>query len=78
MSRPGAASLPGDPSDATLAAMTAAAPEILRRFVVLEGGDGAGTTTQLKIIDKALTLANKPAVIMMYVEKSGRIGDPLQ
>jgi dTMP kinase len=28
--------------------------EVLDRFIVLEGGDGAGTTTQLNIIDSAL------------------------
>ncbi len=33
---------------------------ILRRFIVLEGGDGAGTTTQLRLIDKAFTQAGIP------------------
>ncbi len=33
---------------------------ILRRFIVLEGGDGAGTTTQLKLIGKAFTEAGIP------------------
>jgi len=32
----------------------------LRRFIVLEGGDGAGTTTQLKLIEKALARAGVP------------------
>jgi dTMP kinase len=34
--------------------------EVLERFIVLEGGDGAGTTTQLKIIGAALGLARVP------------------
>jgi dTMP kinase len=34
--------------------MTSAAHTILKRFIVLEGGDGAGTTTQLKRLDLAL------------------------
>ena len=33
---------------------------LLERFVVLEGGDGAGTTTQLRIIDSALSSAGVP------------------
>ncbi len=37
--------------------MTAASREILGRFIVLEGGDGAGTTTQLRLIGEALTRA---------------------
>jgi dTMP kinase len=35
-------------------------PEVLERFIVLEGGDGAGTTTQLKILDAALDRARVP------------------
>lgn len=34
--------------------------EILRRFIVLEGGDGSGTTTQLKFIGRALERADLP------------------
>jgi len=34
--------------------------EVLERFIVLEGGDGAGTTTQLRIIDAALEGARVP------------------
>jgi dTMP kinase len=37
--------------------MTTQQPGILRRFIVLEGVDGAGTTTQLARIDEALSLA---------------------
>lgn len=37
--------------------MTAPTHEPLRRFIVLEGGDGAGTTTQLRLIDEALAKA---------------------
>ena len=33
---------------------------ILQRFIVLEGGDGAGTTTQLRLIGKAFTKAGIP------------------
>ncbi len=34
--------------------------EILKRFIVLEGGDGTGTTTQLRAIDRALDDAGVP------------------
>lgn len=34
--------------------------DVLERFIVLEGGDGAGTTTQLRIIDAALGRAGVP------------------
>jgi dTMP kinase len=37
--------------------MTPVSPRVLRRFIVLEGGDGAGTTTQLALIDRALDRA---------------------
>jgi dTMP kinase len=40
--------------------MTTATPRILRRFIVLEGGDGAGTTTQLRKIGDALGRAGIP------------------
>ncbi|MGA2545691.1 MAG: dTMP kinase [Rectinemataceae bacterium] len=40
--------------------MTAASRRLLRRFIVLEGGDGAGTTTQLSLIGKALARAGLP------------------
>ncbi len=33
---------------------------VLRRFIVLEGGDGTGTTTQLKAIGRALDAAHVP------------------
>jgi dTMP kinase len=33
---------------------------LLRRFIVLEGGDGAGTTTQLRLIGEALARAGVP------------------
>jgi len=35
-------------------------PDILRRFIVLEGGDGTGTTTQLRAIDRALDASGIP------------------
>ena len=37
--------------------MTAPTHEPLRRFIVLEGVDGAGTTTQLRLMDEALAKA---------------------
>ncbi len=37
--------------------MTTAERSILKRFIVLEGGDGAGTTTQLRILGEALRRA---------------------
>jgi len=37
--------------------MTSASQTVLKRFIVLEGGDGSGTTTQLKRIGDALKLA---------------------
>jgi dTMP kinase len=37
-----------------------ASPEILKRFIVLEGGDGAGTTTQLRRLGEALSRAAVP------------------
>ncbi|HET7838147.1 MAG TPA: dTMP kinase, partial [Rectinemataceae bacterium] len=40
--------------------MTAREQDILRRFIVLEGVDGAGTTTQLANIDEALSRAGLP------------------
>jgi dTMP kinase len=40
--------------------MTTVPQQPLRRFVVLEGGDGAGTTTQLGLLDAALTRAGVP------------------
>jgi dTMP kinase len=40
--------------------MTTESIRILRRFIVLEGGDGAGTTTQLKLIGEALRRAGAP------------------
>jgi dTMP kinase len=40
--------------------MAIAANQILRRFIVLEGGDGAGTTTQLKLLGAALSKARIP------------------
>ena len=35
-------------------------PGILKRFIVLEGGDGAGTTTQLRLLGSALSRAGVP------------------
>ena len=35
-------------------------PGILKRFIVLEGGDGAGTTTQLKLLGEALSRESVP------------------
>jgi dTMP kinase len=40
--------------------MLAASKRLLRRFIVLEGGDGAGTTTQLGRIGKALAREDVP------------------
>jgi dTMP kinase len=40
--------------------MTDASRTILKRFIVLEGGDGAGTTTQLAILGDALKRARVP------------------
>jgi dTMP kinase len=40
--------------------MTSASRTILKRFFVFEGGDGAGTTTQLKRLGDALTRAELP------------------
>jgi dTMP kinase len=40
--------------------MTKTFPAPLRRFIVLEGGDGAGTTTQLRLLDEALGRAGVP------------------
>ena len=34
--------------------------EILKNFFVIEGLDGAGTTTQLKLLDKELSVRNIP------------------
>ncbi|MCD6123250.1 MAG: dTMP kinase [Spirochaetales bacterium] len=34
--------------------------EILKNFIVIEGLDGAGTTTQLKLLDRELSLRNIP------------------
>jgi dTMP kinase len=39
--------------------MTVAGQEPLRRFVVLEGGDGSGTTTQLRLVGEALKRAGE-------------------
>jgi len=35
-------------------------PIVLKRFVVFEGGDGVGTTTQMKLLDGALSRAGVP------------------
>lgn len=35
-------------------------PQIIRNFVVFEGGDGAGTSTQLDLLDKSLHKASIP------------------
>jgi dTMP kinase len=40
--------------------MKAASARTLERFIVLEGGDGAGTTTQLKRLGEALEAAGVP------------------
>jgi dTMP kinase len=40
--------------------MTSASKQPLERFIVLEGGDGAGTTTQLKRLGEALSRAGVP------------------
>jgi dTMP kinase len=40
--------------------MTAQPKNPLRRFVVLEGGDGTGTTTQLRLIGEALARSQVP------------------
>jgi dTMP kinase len=40
--------------------MTSASPGLLKRFIVLEGGDGAGTTTQLRLLGEALARAAVP------------------
>ena len=38
--------------------MASTSPGLLKRFIVLEGGDGAGTTTQLKLLGEALVRAS--------------------
>jgi dTMP kinase len=40
--------------------MASASPKILKRLIVLEGGDGAGTTTQLRLLGEALVRAGVP------------------
>jgi dTMP kinase len=40
--------------------MAPAFPGILKRFIVLEGGDGAGTTTQLRLLGDALARSATP------------------
>jgi thymidylate kinase len=40
--------------------MSTAEESLLERFVVFEGGDGAGTTTQLKLLDRALSRSGVP------------------
>jgi dTMP kinase len=40
--------------------MTEASRTILKRFIVLEGGDGAGTTTQLALLGEAMKRALVP------------------
>jgi dTMP kinase len=40
--------------------MAAPSTGILKRFIVLEGGDGAGTTTQLRLLGAALSRASVP------------------
>jgi dTMP kinase len=40
--------------------MTAETKSPLQRFIVFEGGDGAGTTTQLRLLDAALARAEVP------------------
>jgi dTMP kinase len=40
--------------------MISASQGILKRFIVLEGGDGAGTTTQLKLLGETLARAGFP------------------
>lgn len=46
--------------EAKLRLMSAERSEILSRFVVFEGGDGSGTTTQLALIGRALDRAAVP------------------
>jgi dTMP kinase len=40
--------------------MISAAQTVLKRFIVLEGGDGAGTTTQLRLLGEALERSGIP------------------
>jgi len=47
---------------------------ILQNFVVLEGGDGTGTSTQLEILQKRLSAGTYPATHFTFEPTDGPIG----
>jgi len=48
--------------------------EIISNFVVFEGGDGSGTTTQLTLLEERLKNAGKPAFFPTFEPTNGKIG----
>jgi len=48
--------------------------EIIPNFVVFEGGDGSGTTTQLSILSNRLKTLEKPSFFSTFEPTDGQIG----
>jgi len=48
--------------------------DILQNFIVFEGGDGSGTTTQLALLEKRLKNMEKPALFTTFEPTDGQIG----
>ncbi|WP_461246746.1 dTMP kinase [Treponema sp. R6D11] len=48
--------------------------EIIPNFVVFEGGDGSGTTTQLAMLSERLRKSNKPVFFPTFEPTDGQIG----
>jgi len=48
--------------------------EIIPNFVVFEGGDGSGTTTQLSILKERLKKSKKPVFFPTFEPTDGQIG----
>jgi dTMP kinase len=48
--------------------------DILSNFLVFEGGDGSGTSTQLSILAESLKKAGKPAFFSTFEPTDGQIG----
>jgi len=48
--------------------------EIIPNFVVLEGGDGSGTTTQLTILSNRLKNIERPIIFPTFEPTDGKIG----
>jgi len=48
--------------------------EIIPNFVVFEGGDGSGTTTQLSILSNRLKSLEKPIIFPTFEPTDGKIG----